>query len=106
LTKPIIRRRTQYATPSTQPDAFFAANLSAHGRGHLLKEIFEHYAYNKENLIFIDRSPKFFGMVLNYLRTIDKSPEDFFNSLDTAEFSSRSWFISMLTDEFKFYKIF
>ena len=106
LTKPIINRRTQNPTPSTQKDAFFAANLSAHGRGHLLKEIFENYAYNKENLIFIDRSPRFFGMVLNYLRTIDKSPQDFFNTLDTTEFSSRGWFVQMLTDEFKFYKIF
>ena len=52
LTKPVINGKTQKPTVSTKQDAFAVSNLPLHARGHLLKEIFENYAYNKDNLMF------------------------------------------------------
>ena len=53
----------------------------ARGQGnHVLKEIFETIDYNEENLIFIDRDPRFFGIVLDFLRTVNMTTDDFFEN--------------------------
>jgi len=60
---------------------------------HLLKRIFENenHVYDPKNLVFIDRNPRFFQIVLDYLQTFEMTLAEFFQqygySYNTYEMS-------------------
>lgn len=68
--------------------------------GHLLQDIFESLQYDQNNLIFIDRNPKYFGYVLDFLRTIDLDVDAFLFSL-TDDVKK----MNLIAKEFEFYKV-
>ena len=98
--KPISNRKTQNPKNANLP----------RGQGHLLKRLFENNAYDKDNLLFIDRNPKFFGIVLDYLRTTDMTLESFFKEYakkyDELTRHLKLCKIEAVKNDFKFFGIY
>jgi len=79
LTKPVTKKYKYEPCETIENRITRDPSKVPGGEGqHLLKRIFENNVYDPKNLVFIDRNPRFFQIVLDYLQTFDMTIQQFF----------------------------
>lgn len=74
--------------------------FTTNSHSHLLQEIFILSDYDPKNLVFIDRNPRYFAYVLDFLRTSELDADAFVFSI-TDDKKLRK----LIIKEFEFFKI-
>ena len=90
---------TKYTLTRQIPMSQLSLKRATHS--HLLQVTFENTVYDKDNLIFFDRNPKYFSYILDFLRTTELDVDAFLFSVTEDHFLRH-----LIIKEFEFFKIF